>query len=284
MKSIDIFCASPSSTAICSNTDSRAILPQDVQRKDRQLNRFNNSHKPPKNEAPCSSRLPLDPIKPFYARKSTSSSSCSSKKTDKILRRKSSADATDLSSSSRYLLSEKPFLDFIPESGRVMVSRQLRRDDNLSNSKYKRLNSDGYSGFRSFSSRSTESPVFRPSLTTSSHAASSQKNLDSKLTSRLNVLESPPVLPSHHQVVELMVSIHCKGCEGKLRKHISKMEGVASFIIDLPTKKVTVIGDVTPLGVLTSISKVKNAKLWPSSSSSPSPQSPRLALTSSVFR
>lgn len=27
------------------------------------------------------------------------------------------------------------------------------------------------------------------------------------------------------QTVELRVSIHCKGCEGKLRKHISRMEG-----------------------------------------------------------
>lgn len=28
------------------------------------------------------------------------------------------------------------------------------------------------------------------------------------------------------QVVVLRVSLHCKGCEGKLRKHISRMEGV----------------------------------------------------------
>ncbi|XP_073148058.1 uncharacterized protein [Henckelia pumila] len=290
MKSIDILCASPASTAICSNTntDSRAILPQDLRRKDHKLinNPFMNN-KPPKYEAPCSSRrLPLDPITPFYARKSTSSSSSSSsaKKTHKILRRKSSADASDLSSSSRCLLStEKPFLDFIPESGRAMVSRQLRRDhDNLCNIKYKRLNSDSYSGFRSNFTRSSESPVFTPTSSNGAAAASSQKNLDLKLSSRLmniNVLESPSV-PSNHQVVELMVSIHCKGCEGKLRKHITKMEGVTSFIIDLPTKKVTVIGDVTPLGVLTSISKVKNAQLWPS----PSAHSPRVALTSSVFR
>lgn len=69
--------------------------------------------------------------------------------------------------------------------------------------------------------------------------------------------------------------------------------GVTSFSIDLETKKVTVIGRVTPLGVLTSISKVKNAQFWPSpasssSSSSPSPlpsprvttlMSPRVSLT-----
>ncbi|XP_010260028.1 PREDICTED: protein SODIUM POTASSIUM ROOT DEFECTIVE 2-like [Nelumbo nucifera] len=72
---------------------------------------------------------------------------------------------------------------------------------------------------------------------------------------------------SHNQVVVLRVSLHCKGCEGKVRKHISKMEGVTSFNIDFAAKKVTVVGDVTPLGVLASVSRVKKAQLWPSSSS-----------------
>lgn len=66
---------------------------------------------------------------------------------------------------------------------------------------------------------------------------------------------------SPDQVVVLRVSLHCKGCEGKVRKHISRMQGVTSFNIDFAAKKVTVVGDVTPLGVLASISKVKNAQL-----------------------
>ncbi|CAD6231349.1 unnamed protein product [Miscanthus lutarioriparius] len=44
-----------------------------------------------------------------------------------------------------------------------------------------------------------------------------------------------------HQVVVLRVSLHCKGCAGKVKKHISKMEGVTSFDIDIATKKVTVV-------------------------------------------
>ncbi|EHA8589374.1 protein SODIUM POTASSIUM ROOT DEFECTIVE 3 [Cocos nucifera] len=80
----------------------------------------------------------------------------------------------------------------------------------------------------------------------------------------LAVLRPSSSTRSHDQVVVLRVSLHCKGCEGKVRKHISKMEGVTSFSIDLAAKKVTVVGDVTPLGVLNSISKVKNAQLWPS--------------------
>jgi hypothetical protein len=37
---------------------------------------------------------------------------------------------------------------------------------------------------------------------------------------------------------------------------------VTSFNIDFAAKKVTVVGDVTPLGVLNSVSKVKNAQFW----------------------
>ncbi|KAK8649477.1 hypothetical protein V6N13_130206 [Hibiscus sabdariffa] len=67
---------------------------------------------------------------------------------------------------------------------------------------------------------------------------------------------------SNHQVVVLKVSLHCKGCEGKVRKHLSRMEGVTSFTIDSAAKKVTIVGDVTPLGVLASVSKVKTAHFW----------------------
>ncbi|KAH1031648.1 hypothetical protein J1N35_043822 [Gossypium stocksii] len=68
--------------------------------------------------------------------------------------------------------------------------------------------------------------------------------------------------PSKDQVVVLRVSLHCKGCEGKVRKHISRMEGVRSYSIDFAAKKVTIVGNVTPLGVLASVSKVKSAQFW----------------------
>ncbi|XP_076932392.1 protein SODIUM POTASSIUM ROOT DEFECTIVE 3-like [Bidens hawaiensis] len=82
----------------------------------------------------------------------------------------------------------------------------------------------------------------------------------------------PP--PSSNQVVVLEVALHCRGCERKMKKHISKIEGVTSFKIEFAAKKVTVVGDVTPLAVLTSVLKVKNAKLLTPaiiSSSSPPP-------------
>lgn len=73
---------------------------------------------------------------------------------------------------------------------------------------------------------------------------------------------SPPSpAASDNQVVVLRVSLHCKGCERKMGKHISKMKGVRSFNIDFAAKKLTVVGDVTPLSVLASVSKVKKAQL-----------------------
>ncbi|KAI3930646.1 hypothetical protein MKX01_037092 [Papaver californicum] len=76
-----------------------------------------------------------------------------------------------------------------------------------------------------------------------------------------------PINPSSFQVVVMRVSIHCQGCAGKVKKHLSKMEGVTSFSIDLETKRVTVMGHVSPVGVLESISKVKKAEFWSTTTS-----------------
>uniref|UniRef100_A0A1D1XH21 Copper transport protein ATOX1 n=1 Tax=Anthurium amnicola TaxID=1678845 RepID=A0A1D1XH21_9ARAE len=64
------------------------------------------------------------------------------------------------------------------------------------------------------------------------------------------------------KTVVLRVSMHCHGCARKVGKHISKMEGVTSFEVDLESKKVVVMGDITPFEVLESVSKVKSAELW----------------------
>ncbi|KAL4333084.1 hypothetical protein GQ457_07G033900 [Hibiscus cannabinus] len=212
MKGMDIFCAS---TAICSSVDHRSMVRHGHRRIDRQ-----NS----KPYAPCnSSHLPIIP-RPYHEK----SRKNSVKPSD--VRRKSSADIHDLKSSpgsSTCLLSDRPFIDWLPESDRV-------------------------------STLVPPSLPAKPKL----HVSSNTNSCPS--------LKSSSSAPSHHQVVVLWVSIHCKGCEGKLRKHISKMEGVTSFSIDLPTKKVTVIGDVTPSSVLASVSRVKSAKLWPSAAASQS--------------
>ncbi|MBA0678684.1 hypothetical protein Goari_020010 [Gossypium aridum] len=194
MKGMDIFCASQASTAICSSLDHRFMVRRGHRPLDRQRSK------------------PYAPIVPGLPHHDKSRKS-SAKPSD--VRRKSSADIHDLNSppgSSRYLLSDTRFVDWLSDSDHVspaVPSRGVSTEDSLA-------------------------------------------------------LKSSSSARSHDQVVVLRVSIHCKGCEGKVRKHISKMEGVTSFSIDLATKKVTVIGDVTPSNVLASVSRVKNAQFWPS--------------------
>lgn len=64
------------------------------------------------------------------------------------------------------------------------------------------------------------------------------------------------------KTVVLKVSMHCHGCAKKVEKHVSKIEGVTSYKVDLESKMVVVIGDILPFEVLESVSKVKNAQLW----------------------
>ncbi|KAL6176543.1 hypothetical protein ACLB2K_053176 [Fragaria x ananassa] len=85
---------------------------------------------------------------------------------------------------------------------------------------------------------------------------------------KMSLQKTPSVLPSADnvfQVVVMKVALHCQGCAAKVKKHLSKMEGVTSFSIDLETKMVTVRGQVSAVGVVESISKVKKAELLPSS-------------------
>ncbi|TKW15180.1 hypothetical protein SEVIR_5G219600v4 [Setaria viridis] len=64
------------------------------------------------------------------------------------------------------------------------------------------------------------------------------------------------------KTVALKVSMHCHGCARKVEKQVSKMQGVVSFKVELESKKVTVVGDVSPADVLESICKVmKRAEL-----------------------
>ena len=59
---------------------------------------------------------------------------------------------------------------------------------------------------------------------------------------------------------------HIYDCNNKLLSlslSLSLILGVTSFSIDVETKRVTVMGHVSPVGVLESISKVKKAEFWP---------------------
>ncbi|XP_050229635.1 protein SODIUM POTASSIUM ROOT DEFECTIVE 2-like [Mercurialis annua] len=258
MKKLDFFCSSPSSTSICSSVDHRSMVRHGTRPIDHHHlhHHLYDTSKP--NFSSCSSlsQLPINPKPNSPAKRSNFQRSKSSadykysaanyKRSDdnnnNNLRRKSSADVRDFektkaTESSRYLLSDNvAYIDWISPSDALILDPH----QNLYSKAKERRSSASIS--------ENVTPALKSSSSTRSH---------------------------DQQVVVLWVSIHCKGCEGKVRKHISKMEGVTSFSIDMATKKVTVVGNVSPSSVVASVSKVKKALLWPSpTSSTPSPSLP----------
>ncbi|KVI03578.1 protein SODIUM POTASSIUM ROOT DEFECTIVE 1 [Cynara cardunculus var. scolymus] len=307
IKTAELFCASPASTAICTTMNQHAMVrrggggggggstPRPINH--RHHHQYYNNHyqfdfgDKPKFKVPaipCTSQHHIDP-KPYTAylqkiRKSTSSATTTSTTTATaksavarigdegalVARRKSSADINDRDaprgSSSRYLLNNPTIIEDLQDS------------DDVCNAGALVVSEPAWPEYQ------TDSPVIKKSLSSSRRSRGYDSPALVKSRSPSLRLDAPTESPgskssrsrSRDQVVELRVSIHCKGCEGKVRKHISRMEGVKSFHIDLESKKVTVVGDVTPLSVLSSISKVKNAQFWPSpsptsASASPSP-------------
>ncbi|KAI4349256.1 hypothetical protein L6164_009868 [Bauhinia variegata] len=274
MKGIDILCASQASTAICLSMDQASCSSSSntIQLGGRAIDRHNpiirDSRRSTSKSAlatPCSSSQPPINPKPYLQyekskKKSSSNPSEKNKKNstkghdqkekiseanmrehitnnytsqpiDSVLRRswvKPPANLFTPPGSSRYLLSDSAFKDGLSDYEPVLASTPV--------------------------DTKKKAPLV------SQHDA----NLASK--SMPSTSSRPKSAPSD-QVVVLRVSLHCKGCEGKLRKHLSRMEGVTSFNIDFAAKKVTIVGDVTPLSVLASVSKVKNAQFWPVSAS-----------------
>ncbi|KAK1314959.1 hypothetical protein QJS10_CPA06g00616 [Acorus calamus] len=131
-------------------------------------------------------------------------------------------------------------------------SHQMRADDQarLIDVKYAKLD---------------KSPRFGPGLEKARKEYTITSTRERNPSKPCNNIVNPALPPPDHvfQVVVMRVSIHCRGCAGKVKKHISKMEGVTSFSIDLESKRVTVMGHVSPVVVLESISKVKKAEFWP---------------------
>ncbi|KAG2279299.1 hypothetical protein Bca52824_050519 [Brassica carinata] len=198
-------------------------------------------------------------------------------------------------SSSRYLLSNPVFFDGfvdsdpipLPIEPEITMCDELDKihEDRLVINASKHLSSssflekkqpDFFDGFLDYDPvMSPDNPFSEP--TKASPTASESSLADQDFSSPADLKFSPPQPPppppppspqppeksSSDQVVILRVSLHCKGCAGKVKKHLSKLKGVTSFKIDFAAKKVTVTGDVTPLTVLSTISKVKNAQFWP---------------------
>ncbi|KAL5698938.1 hypothetical protein ACHQM5_029907 [Ranunculus cassubicifolius] len=244
MKGINLSCASPASTAICvSAMDQRSMVRHGG---GRAIDRHNPHLRDVRHDKNSTAGRAIATIDCLNNSVSSSQSHSQSqlvqpptkyakayhhRKTKKKPTRTSSAKPTSPPGSSRYLLSETSITDVVTEREPLPSSLV-----------------------------SIQSKGSWPSVHFDEFPAVHQTSSSSSTATPSN----------EHQVVVLRVSLHCKGCEGKVRKHISKMKGVTSFNIDFAMKKVTVVGDVTPLGVLASISRVKNAKFWPSLSSSSS--------------
>ncbi|XVF76573.1 hypothetical protein PTKIN_Ptkin13bG0276600 [Pterospermum kingtungense] len=297
MKRMDMLCASQASTAIClsmdqaSSSSSTCSSASAIQLGGRAIDRHNPIIRDSKRftrtlpSNPCISQPP--PINPVpyhqlrknnqkksssksnnkdhtkktssavsaksndHKKKSTWTKSSSLKPTDIVLSRKSTSDIEEAESGRKSFVKA---VDFITPPG---SSRYLLGDSAFP---------DGISDY---------DPVWAlvPDESKKIQAIKQDQSIVSKPS-----FSSPSEKPSKDQVVVLRVSLHCKGCEGKVRKHISRMEGVTSFSIDFAAKKVTLVGDITPLGALASVSKVKSAQLWTSAMSASS-ASPALAST-----
>ncbi|CAI0471733.1 unnamed protein product [Linum tenue] len=258
MKRIDIFCASQASTAICMSMDQPSSSSSSAQLGGRAIDRHNPiirdlrraprvlpnppctaSHPPPISPRPYNL---LDKTKKLKKTKTKNSSSTAAsnhqqkqsddlhiaqkgKKTSFSSFVAPSSSSTSLSVA-RNVVSKSWPVDLVTPPG---SSRYLLSDS---------VFFDGFSDFDPVPEPETSEPEKKvPAL-------EPERGGDDN-----PVPVSPPKPPP---VVVLRVSLHCKGCAGKVRKHISKMEA----------KKVTIVGDVTPSSVLESVSKVKNAQFW----------------------
>ncbi|WOK98955.1 hypothetical protein Cni_G07667 [Canna indica] len=65
-------------------------------------------------------------------------------------------------------------------------------------------------------------------------------------------------------IVELMVHMDCEGCEKRVRKAISKLDGVDGVEIEMEKQKVTVTGYVEGKKVIKAVRRAgRKAEFWP---------------------
>ncbi|ONI03265.1 hypothetical protein PRUPE_6G247400 [Prunus persica] len=299
MKGIDIFCASQASTAICLSMDqaSSSSSSSIIQLGGRAIDRHNPIIKDARRStstrtlpiAPCSSsQSPINP-KAYHqlqkSKKKSSPSSSSRPSTDhhQTKKKSSSFSSTKENDQKRKSSASNPkpadnvkkFSSVPSESVTKSSANPIDLITPPGSSRYLLSDTVYFDGLSDYDPVLALVPVGHKKnpATVLNQENQSANNSSTGSSSSLSKPQPPP--PPSNQVVVLRVSLHCKGCEGKLRKHLSRMEGVTSFNIDFAAKKVTVSGDVTPLSVLASVSKVKNAQFWPTvSASSTSPACP----------
>ncbi|KAI8556519.1 hypothetical protein RHMOL_Rhmol05G0259500 [Rhododendron molle] len=307
LRSIDIFCASQASTAIVHTTTMDLLQqPSSSSSSSSHLGgtRAIDRHNPIIRETtrrminatnmPCTSDLPpLAPV-PYKQLHHKPARNSSSKPNDliKISSKKSTAggggDSVDRKKKSKFdgRKSDAVEGEMVRKSTEVVgefvrKSFGKQRGDFVINGPDSSRYLLGEAGLLDLASDFEPGFELVPAVDGSNGKAKDEMGVKTEEFSASNSKPPPPPPASSRspdQEVVLRVSLHCKGCAGKVRKHISRMQGVKSFEIDFAAKKVTVVGDITPLEVLSSISKVKTAQLW---STPPTPSS--LPAASSSF-
>lgn len=235
MKGIDMFCSSPASTAIIHTTiDQRSMLRRSRSTKTHDHDRRKNQNH--FHQVPCLSQLPINPIPYFEKHRKSSSSADKQNSTTDLTRRKSSVD----SSSRRYLLDDAPFIDWVSESNKILVPQLNVKDMSNDTKTLKRNDSHALTISSTSSANSSKDQVFllsvfiiRENLLFKSIGSVlclwiSLSHCNIRCHTRCSCLcfwyDSGWTI-WNLQVVVLRVSLHCKACEGKVRKHISKMQG-----------------------------------------------------------
>jgi copper chaperone CopZ len=67
----------------------------------------------------------------------------------------------------------------------------------------------------------------------------------------------------HGHEVHLRVDMCCEACVRKVRRVLTELSGVTSLDISVPTRKVSVSGDVKPEACLRAMAKIrKRASIW----------------------
>ncbi|XP_021912567.1 uncharacterized protein LOC110826259 [Carica papaya] len=286
MKGIDLFCASPASTAVSN------------QRSD--MGRRRRGHRPIDDRGvssnklyhpPCSSHLPILPqptcnykFQHEKSRKSTDHADNLGRKSSADLRRFKRSSSTPHGDSSTYLLSDLlsgfdklddgdddgfPGLKSSSSAGEIKSKQQAAGSTGFiglksCSSARERMNqqaagSTEFLGLKSCSSArerpnkqdagSTEFRGLKSCSSAGEHgggsadqflalksSSSARQVTSSKQQENSLRTDNPSGTKSSssdrsrdQQIVVLRVSIHCKGCEGKVGKHISKMEGIDFF-------------------------------------------------------
>ncbi|CAN0926696.1 Protein SODIUM POTASSIUM ROOT DEFECTIVE 3 [Linum grandiflorum] len=245
MKRIDIFCASQASTAIMDDQpSSSSSAAAAVQLGGRAIDRHNpiirDLRRAPRvlPNPPCTSQLPpITPLPYHLLDKTKTKTKTNNKKPNKSKeinpipktkkKKQSISDAQTLQKGKKISSSPSDY-DYYSPSSVINVARDVATRSwsatglNLvtppGSSRYLLSDSILFDGF------SDLDPGPQPD-TTEPEKVAALDTIPADDANPVPVSPPKPPPPPSNQIVELRVSLHCKGCEGKVRKHLSKMEG-----------------------------------------------------------